>query len=87
MLLHLDTSLISTPVTMVNNWLSVTLQNDYRLDRLIEIIKLNDKLSIPINQDNCIAAETKERNKDTRDGKLLRDNSTMLRPAVLSHLH
>lgn len=50
---------------MVNNRLSVTLQNDYRLDRLIELIKLNDKLSIPINQDNCTAAETEEKKNNT----------------------
>lgn len=69
-------NVISTPVTMVNNRLSVTLQNDYRLDRLIELIKFNDKLSIPINQDNCIAVESWEK-KCIRDCKLLIDNATM----------
>ncbi len=35
----------------------VASQNDFRLNRLMELIKLNDKLSILINQDNCSAAE------------------------------
>ena len=44
------------PVAMANNWFPVTLQNDFKLDRLMELIRPNDKLSIPINQDNCSAA-------------------------------
>lgn len=44
-------------VTMANKWLSAKLPKDFKTYRLMELIKANDKVSIPINQDNCSAGQ------------------------------
>lgn len=68
--LYSQFNIFSAPVAIVNNWLPVTLLDDFTLDRLMELITLSDKLSILINQDNCSRAAAKKSFTECKHARL-----------------